>query len=57
MDEARRIGIDISADALIEPEDFRGNFNLSCEIGPHGQARLLEANVTLFVTSVSTAPL
>jgi hypothetical protein len=54
IDEAQRIGIDISADALIEPEDFHGNFNLSCRITPEVQARFLEANVTLFVTIVST---
>src|SRR5687768_3453413 len=44
IDEARGIGIDISADALIEPEDFRGYSRLSCEINADLQARLLEAN-------------
>lgn len=55
IDEARRIGIEVSAAPLIEPEDFRGASWLTCEMSPEFQARFLEANVTLFVTIVSTA--
>ncbi len=55
IDDAKNLGVAISIDALVEPEDFHGSVRLMCVLPPDLLVQFSEAGVTLALTIVNPA--